>query len=93
MGYQPIHDGEFYIADYDVPTVLKSIFARKMVLVGFSDDEYTDGKGVVYTIRGTRRQFVNWIREFYSKDDPNILADDDELWHEFQDGGHFNFVA
>ena len=92
MGYQPIWDGAFDVALGDgtsLNDVLKSIFSRKMTLVNYKAD---GGAGhPEFTMRGTRAQFLSWLRGFYMVG----LADrpDGDLWSEFQSAGHFKNVA
>lgn len=73
MGYQPIYDGEFDLAvdmitgASDVITFLESIDGHKLMLTRWMTAGPGGGNPCV-TLRGTRRQFIAWLNEYYDPD-------------------------
>lgn len=97
MGYQPIHDGKFDVACEsvdDLTALLASVFERKLVIVGYNTDG--DSGSPEFTLRGTRRQLVSWLNDYYDPDQNAIGGpglDDDAVWHAHNDMGAFTFIA
>lgn len=100
MGYQPIHDGKFDVAidvndGAEMLAMLNSVFKHKLMMLGFKVDGPAGGCPEI-TLRGTRRQFVAWLNDYYDADKNfvgNVDADDDSVWHAYREAGFFTFVA
>lgn len=98
MAYHPIYDGAFDITLDGLSEVLTEVVKRKMMVTGYVEDGPAGGNPEI-TIRGTRNQFIAWMREFYDPNEESIGSDDgvsytdDGAWHAYQEMGFFKFVA
>lgn len=82
MSYQPIYDGEFdVIAEdrVDLELLLEAVFRHKLMMIGWVTVGPGGGNPMI-TLRGTKRQFMGWVRDYYNDDLVTEDQTDEELW-------------
>jgi hypothetical protein len=97
MAHKPIFEGEFDLAvleeNYEdfLDRLLKSIFAEKLMLVGYRAEGPAGGNPSI-TIRGTKAQLVGWAWHYYV-DTENLEADEELLWTKLCESGIVRLIA
>lgn len=80
MGYQPIYDGEFDLAitsqnGQEMAGLLESVTRHKLFLVNWTTIGPAGGNPVV-KLRGTRRQLLGWLNDYYDTSWLDFKRDD-----------------
>jgi hypothetical protein len=102
MGYQPIYEAEFDLAvgeAEDYIDLLESVVRHKMMITGWLTHGPAGGNPMI-TLRGTRRQFIGWLDDYYDPDgnavprhENGVTLPDSTVWQSAKELFNFKFIA
>lgn len=96
MGYQPIWDAEFELGLTNDGSqhieLLQSIFRHKLMITNYVHVGPGGGNPVI-TLRGTQRQFLGWLADYYMVEAAEEGQEPADFWDAMKSNGDATCIA